>query len=130
MTVLTIDPVAATHLHGPGLARWLEERFLVEPDNTPAFLSHADRQHINAWRKGSDAEIGIADRVLTQLDIRIEELPDHLLLTKEAPKIEIPRETQERIHELRKLGWSYRKIEAKVGVNRDTVRRHVLKGGM
>lgn len=129
MVSITVDPVAATHIHGEGLVAWLEERFLVEPDNTPSFLSAAHRQNINAWRRGADAEIGTADRVLVQLDIRIEELPDRLLLQKEAPKSEISTDKQERILSLRGRGWSFREIGAMVGVNRDTVRRHVRKAG-
>lgn len=128
--MIAVDPLAATHIHGLGLVRWLEERFLVEPDNTPAFLSHADRQHINTWRRGSDAQIAIADRVLTQLDVRIEELPDELLLRKEPSKCELDPEKQERILDLRGLGRTFKEIGDMVGVNRDTVRRHVRKAGL
>jgi len=130
MTTTLVDPVTATHLHGRDLVRWLEERFVVEPESTPTFLSATHRQNLNAWRRGEDAEIVTADRVLVQLDIRIEELPDELLLQKEAPKSEISTEIQERILSLRKLDWSFREIGAMVGVNRDTVRRHVRKAGL
>jgi hypothetical protein len=72
-------------VNGPGLVKWLEERGCELGDR---WLGD-DARRIRAWREGSDEPtLGVLDRVLTKLDIHMDELPDDLRHRVEGEAVE------------------------------------------
>ncbi len=119
-------------ISGPGFVAWLQGQGLLGADVLAHRFGPTYSRLTLKWREGSNIQIWTVDKLLTQLDRHISELPDNLYINP-PPRPRPPRKgeltPEEKVRIDRALGKEVpvRAIAKIVGRSETTVRKYVKK---